>query len=58
MIASVSYTEKINWQTATKEERQAFYKKMPQELVDTLAEFKNVFDSKVISIEIIITADK
>lgn len=58
MIASMSYTEKINWQSATKEERQEFYKKMPKHLVTTLVEFKDLFDSHAISIEIIITVDK
>lgn len=58
MITEVSYKEKIDWQTATKEERKEFYKKMPKELVDALTDFKNVFDSQVITIEIIITAEK
>ncbi len=58
MITEVSYTEKIDWRTATKEERKAFYKKMPKELVDALTDFKDVFDSQVLTIEIIITAER
>ena len=58
MITSISHKQSILWQTATRDERRAFYEKMPQELVDVLAEFKNTFDSQVVSIEIIITVDK
>jgi glutamine synthetase len=58
MIASMSYTEKIDWQTATKEERKAFYKKMPKDLVEALTEFKEKFDSQVLTIEMIITVEK
>ena len=58
MITSVSHKQQINWQTATREERREFYEKMPQELIDVLAEFKQVFDSQVISIEIIFTVDR
>ena len=58
MISKLSFTEEIDWQTATKQERKEFYKKMPKELVEVLTDFKNAFDSKVIAIEIIITVDK
>ena len=57
-LGTRQFKEQINWQTATREERHAFYEKMPQELVDVLAEFKREFDSQVVSIEITITVDR
>jgi len=58
MITSISHKQSILWQTATRDERRSFYEKMPKVLVDALAEFKETFDSQVVSIEIIITVEK
>jgi hypothetical protein len=55
---SIRYGERIEWQTATREEKKAFYEKMPQDLIDVIMEFKNNFDAEVITIEYTVTAER
>ena len=58
MKKGVAYTRKIDWQFATNGEKREFMALMPADMIDALTEFKNVFDAKVIEIEIKITVDE